>query len=1045
MTDALPKELVAAAAEGRVVLFLGAGASVGAIDVGGNGIPLASSLAEAIVKDFLGPDYIGLDFRSAYDLACTVRDVRTIQKYLYEILNQFEPAPFHRLISELPWAGLVTTNYDLVIERAYDNKNAVQHIVPFRKDGEAATSRLDGRSLIYVKLHGCITLHADVKPPMVASTEQLITFREGRIGQIDTFLEWSKNKTVVFAGYSFADPNIRTIFDEIIKDGTNRPRHYIVAPRFLPAERQYWSDRRVDVVPLTFESFIRGLHQAIPAPKRALGARTFGTAAPTSLTRFITTPDARESDELRAYLAGPLVHLGPELKVDTADPNKFYKGFDLGWAPILQELDVRLPIVDDVLLEEIVKAPPPTPTQNIVLIKGHAGSGKTTVLRRLAVEAAQRYGRLSFFCTRGNILSPEVFREVFLLSNMPVYLFVDDISTQRSASLRLLEIAQEMRQTIKIIATETYSNWNVQCDDLAPFVATDYEMRYLSEAGIVSLISKLEEHGSLGYLQALPQERRLTELREVHGRQLLVALLEATHGFPLVDIIRHEYDGIPDDDAKRLYLDICSLHRFGPPVRAGLISRIHDMTFEQFEKRFFLPLEKIVALRVDPKSGDYVYEARHAEIASVLYDVVLRDPEERFDNIVRILSKLNPAFSYDLEVLGKIIRAENVEAVVPDENRARQIYDVALDHMGERSVIFHQRGIYEMHRANNLGRLRVAEEWFERALAIEPGSGSFRHSLAELDLKRSRVAEDSLERRSWRDSARTRASELTLRGSSPYPYHTLMKASIDEVKEALADVERVATDSAVQRLGSSIQLAEDTLKRGLGRFPNDPRLLNEEGELSASLAQAGRAESAFQKAFNANPRSTLVARRLARVKRAKGEIQDAIEALRKSLSFNPASQVLHYDLAMSLMESSPDADRVRKDDILYHLRRSFTPTDHNYQAQFWYARQLVLCGEPTQARGIFKTLSDARLPMSEKNELRGIVAESNGEPRTFIGTVTNVRTGFGFLHNDELNVDVYFRIGDVPDRLMPTVGMQLQFELGFTLKGPTALSPRRPA
>ena len=56
-------------------------------------------------------------------------------------------------------------------------------------------------------------------------------------------------------------------------------------------------------------------------------------------------------------------------------------------------------------------------------------------------------------------------------------------------------------------------------------------------------------------------------------RQLLVALHEATRGLPFEQIIFDEYEGVVPERARRLYLDICALHQFGAPVRAGTISR----------------------------------------------------------------------------------------------------------------------------------------------------------------------------------------------------------------------------------------------------------------------------------------------------------------------------------------------------------------------------------------------------------------------------------------------------------------------------------------
>ena len=86
MSTKLPRDLIGAVAEGRAVLFLGAGASRGAKDAQGHDIPTAGDLATRIAEKFLGKEYKDYDFRSAYDLACSVRDVPTVQKFLRDTL-----------------------------------------------------------------------------------------------------------------------------------------------------------------------------------------------------------------------------------------------------------------------------------------------------------------------------------------------------------------------------------------------------------------------------------------------------------------------------------------------------------------------------------------------------------------------------------------------------------------------------------------------------------------------------------------------------------------------------------------------------------------------------------------------------------------------------------------------------------------------------------------------------------------------------------------------------------------------------------------------
>ena len=87
MTPELPRELVATVQEGRAVLFLGAGASRGAMDDNRQPIPDGAGLATLLTKEFLGDDYERRDLRSVCDLACSQRDVRTVQQKIFELLN----------------------------------------------------------------------------------------------------------------------------------------------------------------------------------------------------------------------------------------------------------------------------------------------------------------------------------------------------------------------------------------------------------------------------------------------------------------------------------------------------------------------------------------------------------------------------------------------------------------------------------------------------------------------------------------------------------------------------------------------------------------------------------------------------------------------------------------------------------------------------------------------------------------------------------------------------------------------------------------------
>ena len=84
-------------------------------------------------------------------------------------------------------------------------------------------------------------------------------------------------------------------------------------------------------------------------------------------------------------------------------------------------------------------------------------------------------------------------------------------------------------------------------------------------------------------------DQRIEEFLEVSDRQLLVALHEATQGEPLEVIVEREYRDVLPRAAQALYLTVCVLNRLRVPVRAGLISRVHDIPFERFRDKLLGP------------------------------------------------------------------------------------------------------------------------------------------------------------------------------------------------------------------------------------------------------------------------------------------------------------------------------------------------------------------------------------------------------------------------------------------------------------------------
>ena len=140
----LSKAVVDIIREGRAFLFLGAGASRDSLHPKSIEPPNGQQLAELIADKFLGHEFRDRSLAQVAELAISECDLFTVQEFIASIFREFNPAEFHKLLPKFVWRGIATTNYDLIVERAYDavGGKALQNPVVFKKDGERIEEKL---------------------------------------------------------------------------------------------------------------------------------------------------------------------------------------------------------------------------------------------------------------------------------------------------------------------------------------------------------------------------------------------------------------------------------------------------------------------------------------------------------------------------------------------------------------------------------------------------------------------------------------------------------------------------------------------------------------------------------------------------------------------------------------------------------------------------------------------------------------------------------------------------------------------------------------
>lgn len=195
----VPKALLEAIRDHRVVFFVGAGASKSAP----SNLPLYAELVERLADL---ADYEVTDFSNLDRIMGALEGLRPefeLKKHAVGILEEYNPVPndWHRSIVSLANASgnlrIVTTNYDLLLERAAQELGL-----------DLKTVELEAVTSTQVAFNGIVHLHGsllDLKKIVISDTDFGNAYLDSK--DVPNFLSYIFKKFVVlFVGYSLSDP-----------------------------------------------------------------------------------------------------------------------------------------------------------------------------------------------------------------------------------------------------------------------------------------------------------------------------------------------------------------------------------------------------------------------------------------------------------------------------------------------------------------------------------------------------------------------------------------------------------------------------------------------------------------------------------------------------------------------------------------------------------------------------------------------------------------------------------------------------------------------
>lgn len=207
----------------------------------GAGLSRAAGFVDwrALLKDIASELRLDIDRES--DLVAVaqyhVNEKRTRSRINQVLIDELTKSairtPSHSILGRLPIDTAWTTNYDQLLERAFEE--AGKSVDVKLTNANLAQSRR-GRDVTIYKMHGCVTQPEDA----VVTKDDYEAYDSKRSLFSDSLKGDLIGKTFLFLGFSFADPNIDHILGRVrTLLGANQREHFCVMRRPSPPNRMH--------------------------------------------------------------------------------------------------------------------------------------------------------------------------------------------------------------------------------------------------------------------------------------------------------------------------------------------------------------------------------------------------------------------------------------------------------------------------------------------------------------------------------------------------------------------------------------------------------------------------------------------------------------------------------------------------------------------------------------------------------------------------------------------------------------------------------------
>lgn len=810
-----------------VVLFLGAGFSTEAENIEKEKLPNSRRLAEQL-WEYLGyaTKFDGSSLGIVYQAALKhPRGTSSLFDFLRSKLRVVSCPEWYRLIAKWYWHRIYTTNVDNLVQFIYERyaKTVGLEVVVAPAEYHERDAFL--RTVQLVMLNGSLE---DPKRGLTFAPREYGRRAAEQDVWYDHFVRDFSERPTVFVGTELDEPllwqyiAVRQRRAAHIKE--RRPKSFIVCQSISKAKQDALSEFNVFPVEATAEEFLELLAKA--QERTATREEMLRSIDPTLATLFELQTEGASGKELRLAEAFFSVFRPIHYREsEKANRSHFLLGSPPTWEDMHAHLDAEREINGQVqaLVENVLASD--SRTTPVIILSGPAGSGKTTIAKRVSLSLAS-HAHPVYFAESDVRPLPQPILSYLYSVNQQVILFFDNATSDLRLIAELILSCSGLRFKPVIVLSARTNELAIR-RYLLQGVENLREIRVpnLSEPDIDAILAKLEAHGLLGDLKKLTAPQRSQVFSQKAKKQILIAMREATRGKGFDEIIQDEFSGIQPLEARLLYLVAALPSMNHSTIRRGQLIASTDLSPSE---ALSLIEDNLSGILLPYENDTQRLQIRHPLIAEYVVGQVCPRAllAEAYIRFLQVLAHDVPPIrerrgSRLFRVYRDTINHTALHSVfLKQVPLCRKIYESIGHHFQEDGHYWLQYGLYELE----FGDLDFAENFLLQADALMHEDPWVRTSIGYLMARKGVEAHSLMAAEEFFNrGVEILRGEIATTKQNPYPYHVLGSQGLAFIRrwvpkssqaERLRELHReVAEGCKKYPLASQLQNLADAIKK----------------------------------------------------------------------------------------------------------------------------------------------------------------------------------------------------------------------------------------